>query len=364
MQKVLSYLYSNRIQVLVDLTSFNVEYTNVYQKNVLIYRGIDNTLEFDVKNADQKRVDLSTLTDITLNVMDSAGNALPNSPYIVTPTSLRGIASVTIPKEDLDSLSAQYLKFSLTALQDSTEVILYTNSKFNALGTIELGSSIIPTTRPSRTFNTFTAEIDLNGMPIYHSSAIPTKFYEAVPTTALSFDINVTGFVGSIWIDATVNSTANVEAFKEAGKPFGSWTQTFDDGMFTGTIPFGSNIPVGDYNYFRVSYQTPSINGLGASFEVHKENNQYTVLIHNGGTGYGKGSLIKIIGSHLGGEDGVNDIIITVNDVFGSTSTAASSYTVSQISSIDWQGTASDGVGTYIVSGINYSGVVDSITVR
>ena len=364
MQKVLSYLYPNRVQILANLTGFLVEYTNVYQRNVKIYNGIDNTIEFDIKNADQKRIDLNTLDQIELNVMDASGIALPNSPYTVTPTSLKGIATTIIPQEDLADLSDQYLRFSLTALKDGEDVILYTDTKFGAVGTIELIGNAMPVFRDDRVFETFTAEIDLQGMPIYHSSAIPAKFYEAIPTETLDFEINVTGFIGSIWIEATKNSTTNVEAFKAAGKPFGSWTQTFDDGMFTGTIPFGSNIPVGDYNYFRISYQTPSINGLGASFEVQKENNEYTVLIHNGGTGYGRGSLIKILGSQLGGEDGVNDIIITVNDVFGSTSTAVSSYTISQVSSIDWQGTASAGTGTYLVSGSNYSGLVDNIVVR
>lgn len=364
MQKVLSYLYPNRVQILANLTGFTVEYTNVYQRNVKIYNGIDNTIEFDIKNADQKRIDLNTLGQIQLNVMDASGLALPNSPYTVTPTALKGIANVTIPQEDLVDLTDQYLRFSLTTIKDGVDVILYSDTKFGAVGTIELIGNAMPVFRDDRKFDTFTAEIDLQGMPIFHSSAIPAKFYEAVPTETLDFEINVTGFVGSIWIEATKNSTANVEAFKAAGKPFGSWTQTFDDGMYTGAIPFGNNIPVGEYNYFRISYQTPSINGLGATFEVQKENNEYTVIIRNGGTGYGKGSLIKILGSQLGGVNGVNDIIITVNAVFGSTSTAVSSYTISEISSIDWQGTASAGVGTYIVSGINYSGVVDNIIVR
>ena len=97
MQKISTYLYPNRIELLADLAGFTVEYTNVYQRNVKIYNGIDNTLEFDIKNADQKRIDLSTLTNIELNIMDAGGLALPNSPYTLTPTAIKGIASVTIP---------------------------------------------------------------------------------------------------------------------------------------------------------------------------------------------------------------------------------------------------------------------------
>jgi spore germination protein GerM len=125
MQKISTYLYPNRVQLLVDLAAFNVEYTNVYQRIVKIYNGIDNTIEFDIKNADQKRIDLTTLSSIQLNVMDATGTELPNSPYTVTPTAMKGIATVTIPQEDLTDLTEQFLKYSVTALKDGADVMIY-----------------------------------------------------------------------------------------------------------------------------------------------------------------------------------------------------------------------------------------------
>ena len=364
MQKILSYLYPNRVQILADLTGFNVEYTNVYQRNVKIYRGINNTIEFDIKNADQKRVDLGTFTGLELNVMDAAGNALPNSPYELSPTSLKGIATVTIPSADLAGLNNQYLKYSLIAMQAFTQIPLYCDSKFGAVGTIELDGDAMPVTRPARTFTDFTGEVDLHGNPIWHSSMIPAKFYEAVPAENLSFQIYVTGFIGTIWIEATTSETKNIEAFKAAGYPFGTWTQTFAAGFYNGVIPYGGSIPVGEYNYFRVSYQTPSINGLGARFIVTYADGVYNVAIQYGGTGYTQGSMIRVPGSQVGGVDTTNDIFITVNGVFGSSSTMSSSYTISEVNSISWTGTAPSGTsGPYYVSGENYSGVVDKIVV-
>lgn len=363
MQKIITYLYPNRIELIANLPGFTVEYTNVYQRNIKIYNGIDNTIEFDIKNADQKRLDLTTLSLIQMNVMDASGNSLPYSPYTIEPTAIKGIGTVTIPAEDLAPLTEQFLVYSVTAVKDSKDVMLYTDSKFGAVGTIELLGSAMPTFRDEKVYKTFTAEIDLHGVPIYHSSSIPVKFYEAVPTEKISLEIHVTGFVGSIWVEASENDTINLEAFKQAGKPFGSWTQTFEDGLYTGVIPFGSNLSVNDYSYFRVSFQTPAINGMGASFMVTKTDNLYSIEVKNAGTGYTAGSLIKIPGSQVGGENGVNDIIITVNAVEGATSTAPSSYTLSSISGITWTGTATSGSGTFIVSGVNYSGVVDKIIV-
>jgi hypothetical protein len=358
MQKISTYLYPNRIQLLADLAGFNVEYTNVYQRTVNIYKGVDNVIEFDIKNADQKRIELVTtpeITNLTLNVMDVNGNDI-GTYTLDTATGIKGIASVTIPAADLAALEHQFLQYSVTATKGTDTIPLYGDSRFGALGKMEIVGSAVATTRPAKVFKDFTAEIDLHGNPIWHSSSIPAKFYEAVKTTTLTFDIHVIGFVGSIWIDATENDTINPEAYRKAGRPFGTWI--WSGSPYTGSIPFATSVPVDDYAYFRVSYQTPTMNGTGALFNVTASNGTYTVTVNKGGTGYSVGAIMKVPGSLLGGVDGTNDLFVTVTGLEGGTS----SYTVSSITSVTNTGT-SIGSGTYTVSGINYSGIVDSITV-
>lgn len=260
MQKISSYLYPNRIELLADLAGFTTEYTNVYQRNVKIYSGIDNTIEFDIKNADQKRINLNTLTNIEMNVMDASGNALPNSPYTVTPLPMKGLATVIIPQEDLTALTEQFLTYSVTALQDGADVILYGDSRFGATGKIELITSAMPKVREDRIYKTFTAEIDLNGLPISHSPVISTKFYEAVPTTALTITINFTGFKGSIWIEATTDSTISVDSFKTRGLKLADTVTTYASPT-TGNISF--DLDIDDYKYFRVSYQNSKQSDVG-----------------------------------------------------------------------------------------------------
>jgi hypothetical protein len=422
----------------------------VYQRTVKIYNGIDNTIEFDIKNADQKRIDLSTLDSIEMNVMDASGKSITDNAYTVTPsvttstnasvsspviqpntsasiaiqtntisgdgfkssqvltgtnivgtviikstetnidagtTTLtvtydkqtianessitisaydKGLATVVIPQDDLLDLSDQYLTYSVTARKNGEDFMLYGDSRFGATGKIELIGNAMPTFRDDRIYNTFTGEIDLKGLPTYHSSSIPAKFYEAVATSELSFevalagDVNVpgSGFVGSIWLEATTNDTISVDSFK--GSVFlGSFTASKDSPRIAPVV--FTNIPVRNYSYFRVSYQTPTANGVGAAFTVTKSNNVYSVVLRSGGTAYAAGSQMKVLGSLVGGIDGINDLIITADEVG---SQVISSYTISSITSISWTGTASDGdSGTYIVSGTNITGKVVSVTV-
>jgi hypothetical protein len=265
MQKISSYLYPNRIQLLADLAGFTTEYTNVYQRTVKIYNGIDNTLEFDIKNADQKRIDLSTFSMIELNVMDMSGNALPNSPYAITPLNQitsKGLASVVIPEEDLADLNHQHFTYSVTAVKNGADVMLYADSKFGAKGKIELVGDALPTFRDEIVYDRFSGEIDFAGNVKNHTSAIPCKFYEAVPTESMSFEIAMTDYIGTIYIEGTKDSTISVESFRNADR-LQSWTTS----VATST-PVSFEVAVGMFNYFRVvwTYIDPVLIGVNNTY--------------------------------------------------------------------------------------------------
>jgi len=72
MQKISSYLYSNKVDINLDLASSPTEWRIVYQRKVKIYKGYDNVIELDIKNSQQKRFDVSELTMKCL-VMDNLG---------------------------------------------------------------------------------------------------------------------------------------------------------------------------------------------------------------------------------------------------------------------------------------------------
>jgi hypothetical protein len=237
----------------------------VYQRNVKIYNGIDNTIEFDIKNADQKRIDLTTLSVIELNIMDVSGNALPNSPYAVAPiVNKKGIAKVIIPQEDLADLTPQFLTYSVSAVKDGADVMLYANTRFGAIGTIELIGNAMPTFRDDRIYNTFTGEIDFMGNVVHHTSSIPSTFYEAVPTTQLSFEISITGFIGKIWLEGTTASTISVNSYLHA-QPLASQSIL----LARSTPVIFSNIDVAYFKYFRILYQGNSpVNPTGTVDKV------------------------------------------------------------------------------------------------
>ena len=262
MQKIQSYLYPNRVIILADLAGFTTENTVVYAKTIKIYKGVDNVIQFDVQNADQKRLNLVTaplVSNLQLNVMDASGKKLINSPYTISTTSITGIGTVTIPNADTAALTHQFLKYSVTATDTNSNTIpLYTDSRFNAVGTMELVASATPSTRSSIVYDRFSGEINFMGNVINHTSAIPAKYYEAVPTSTLTVTVNVTNFTGTIYLEGTEDSTISVESFRNATQISPTPYNTY-----TGTITFPP-VQVGKNNYFRASWKYPDIWQFGS----------------------------------------------------------------------------------------------------
>jgi hypothetical protein len=258
MQKVQCYLYPNRIRLLADLAGFTVENRVVYQRTVKIYQGVDNVIEFDIQNADQKRIDLVNsplITNLELNVMDEAGNKLPNSPYMITPNpNVKGIAGTAIPASDLVGLKRQYLKYSVTAAQGSSTIPLYCDPQFGAVGTLDLQTNAMPVTRPAQVYENFAGEINFMGNVIFHSSAIPAKYYEAIATTHLNFAVQLNSFKGTIYVEATKDMTISVQSWLNSPQ---IQSMTFNQAN-SSLINF-NNIAVEEYNWFRVSWTLPQL---------------------------------------------------------------------------------------------------------
>jgi len=266
MQKIQSYLYSNRVILIADLAGFTTENKIVYSRTIKIYQGVDNILEFDIQNADQKRIDLTTLGEIAVNVMDASGNELSNSPYTATKTANKGIASVVIPQDDIVDLNEQSLRYSVTTSDSNGyNILLYCDSRFGAVGTIDIIGNAMPKFKDDRVYTDFAGEINFMGNVINHTPAIPCKFYEAEPTDVMNFEVVLNKFIGTVYVEATQDMTISLSSFNTDKNPTANRIATYTyTTATTGTITF-PNISVIDsatgnqYNYMRVSWTYPDV---------------------------------------------------------------------------------------------------------
>ena len=261
MQKISTYLYPNRIRLLADLAGFTVEYTNVYQRNVKIYKGVDNVLEFDVKNADQKRIDLSTLDNIRVHVMDSQGNAINDYEVLVedqTNANNKGLMSTNIPADDLAGISPQFLSYSVTYTSGAGPSLrtnlLYGDTRFGASGKMELLNTAVANVRDPQVITSFYSDMEYNTLATerFHSSAIPVRFYEAVPTTSLDLDVTFENFEGTVTIELTKDASISSESFSTRGTDYSIHPRT--DPNNTNAVYTVNLDPADNYCYLRVTY--------------------------------------------------------------------------------------------------------------
>ena len=205
MQYIPRYLVDNRITVIANEAGFVTEYKPVYSRQIKLYRGIDNTLQFKLINADQKPIDLSSY-DTKFQAFDENNNLVisRNGTQVTdtTSTPIKGVFSVTITENDCLNLKDQFLSYNVYLVNsDDNNVLTYSNSHFEQSGTIRLTSDTFPGAKESKIFNSWL--LDNN---VYYSSAENAQpginGNDALHTIAIYTD----GYDGSITIQATLDN--------------------------------------------------------------------------------------------------------------------------------------------------------------
>ena len=339
MQKISTYLYPNRIQLLADLAAFTVEYTNVYQRPIKLYKGIDNTLEFEFKNADQKRISITPYT-LTLTVMDNSGQlvfqedvvqatatlaginysltsnvatitldqdcglvtgdtvtfiagpvvatgaaitVLTTTTFTVpftyadiastslsfsivaTPAYLKGIGTSVVGADSIANLDVQTLRYSVADLTNN--ILFYGDTRFGASGTLDILDSAFPITRKSQIFTQFYGDLSYSSLisEYFHSTAIPVRFYEAIPTTSCRLDFVYAALQGTVVVEATTDATISNESW--VANPADSTNRVLRRGVILDSFTVSTSdvsatkkyTNLGDYTYIRVTYLRSSV---------------------------------------------------------------------------------------------------------
>ena len=145
MQKISTYLYSNRIPVIANVACFPVEWRIMYQRTIKLYKGMDNLIEFDVRNADQKRVNISSYT-MKCVIMDENSTEIVTADVDTTSASCStGIGIMLIDANDIAHIDPQYLKYTLyIENQDGTKTPVYGDTQFGLGGVIQLIGGALP----------------------------------------------------------------------------------------------------------------------------------------------------------------------------------------------------------------------------
>lgn len=219
MQLLPRYLFKNKIDLIADVAGFITEYRPVYRRQVNVYRGIDNTLDFRLLNADQKPLNLANYTP-TIQIFDENKNLIIEHECTVLDdgsTTTRGLFKVVITENDLLNVNSQFVNYVVYLLDNnSNKIITYTDTHFGMEGVMKISSEAFPGAKSSKTVATFnkvnnntevwiseTLEADpaINNNEGLHTVAVYTNNYSGNITVQATLANQITE--GTDWADIT-----------------------------------------------------------------------------------------------------------------------------------------------------------------
>jgi hypothetical protein len=251
------YLYPNKIDVFTNaLASWQLErYRRVYNRNLKVYRSVDNRIDLQVRNSDQKAADI-TGSILVFNIITREDKDLILSKDCTTQSLTGGKVYVTLTKEELNSLESGFYNYSIT--QEVRETInateyrvtsktpMFQDAQYGAIGVLEVSGDILGEATDTLVVDKFSyidpATTGFTDPKYYTSSLINTVGNTQVPQSLHTFQIYSTNYTGTVKIQGSLS---------EGGAPK-VWTD-IETLTLTAATQTYKNV-TGKYNFFRIRH--------------------------------------------------------------------------------------------------------------
>jgi hypothetical protein len=143
-----SYFFKPRqIVVLYEGTSAR-RYQIVYAKNLTLNRGVDNQIQFQFLDQEQKKIDITGKT-LSFRLLNYNGTEVLLRKALDPLLPLTGLANLNLSSTDLIDIDPQLCSYSLEITDGNLNLPVFTNSEAGARGTISVVDSVLPRHLPS-----------------------------------------------------------------------------------------------------------------------------------------------------------------------------------------------------------------------
>jgi hypothetical protein len=363
MQLIKVYLYPNQITAYFNSSWTNERFRKVYNRNIKIYRSCDNRVDLQIRNGDQKPVDIIG-KHLVFNLFSQESNRL----ILVKDCEIlgnNGRAQISISLNEISDIDEGFYEYSLVL--ETREYIdsanykvltsspMYIDEQYGAVSVLEVAGDTLGTpksTEEIREFSYVNPRTQGEQDSLYFiSSIIDARPNVTDPQSLHTFQFYFNDFDGKVTIQGSMSKGGAPESWIDIGND--SITPGGNDFQPDGSSVVYKNV-VGKWNWFRIK-QTGH-EGTSASFTIEQTNlGNYVVNLRNGGTNYSIGDVLIISGNRLGGSTPENSLSITVTDI-GVNGT---------ITDFTYTGTSIAGFKTFVLEPIEQvKGTIDKILYR
>lgn len=206
------FIYTQR-QIVVLLTGFSPRsYMPQYAKPLTLHKGVDNQLQFQFLNQEQKPVDI-TGKEITCRIINYEGNATLIRKALTLQLPATGIASLYLNPAELEDIDAQKCYYTLEIPVGEFDFPVFVDQNAGARGDINIVNSVLPSFVPSQQVTIPTGQGFPNTNMIPNNMIVlsgnSTVYYSSVVTTndnpVLTMQVSLAEYSGNILIEGSTN---------------------------------------------------------------------------------------------------------------------------------------------------------------
>ena len=202
MQTIDCFYYHNAVEV-----QFNIDPTLtlrnrvMYQRQIKLYKGVDNVIHFTFKNQDQKPVNITGWT-VTFNMLsDDESSVVVSKPTTAINANL-GVVTATVTDFDTIDLNNERYNYSLSITDPyGSEQVVYAGDNYDVRGEILLRDGHYPKFRPS-----INVQLPTNSNSNVITSTVTSDTLTRQQSAHHTAEFYFNNFTGNIAIQATLDS--------------------------------------------------------------------------------------------------------------------------------------------------------------
>jgi hypothetical protein len=253
------YLYPNKITAYSnDLAGswITERYRQVYQRNLKIYRGVDNNIDLQIKTSDQKPQNVTGYDFVFVLVNSETQELILQKDFVARALNV-GKITLTLTQSELIGIEPGLYQYSIireSRTGDSTDyvvterTVLYMDSQYGTKGTLEIYGDIKGEPTASLVIKEFREDVPevFTDPRIFYSSIIDANPQLSTGSSVHTFQFYLENYTGTVVIQGSLSQGANPWV----------WTDIETYSVVDSDLTY-SNI-TGKYNYFRIKHTPDS----------------------------------------------------------------------------------------------------------
>jgi hypothetical protein len=177
----------------------------VYAKTLNLHKGVDNKIQFQFLNQEQKPVDI-TGKEITCRILNYNGSQVLIKKALTLELPLTGIAYLYLNAADLEDIDAQKCYYSLEIPVGEFSYPVFVDPASGARGDINILNSVLPYFVPSEVITIPTGQAFPNTNPnIANDFTYSTSLINTQCNPILTIQAKYDEFYGNVVIEGTCN---------------------------------------------------------------------------------------------------------------------------------------------------------------